>query len=81
MCAVRGGPVMSKNIASYIMGKELKPCVPQDEFLALLTTGDGKEIGQKFGMVFRKMGLELKGLYWCWIYETFWSLSAFKWLW
>ena len=50
--AVRGGPVMSNNIANYIMGKELSPYVPQDEFLALLMTGDGKAIGQKFGMAF-----------------------------
>lgn len=50
--AVRAGPVISKNVVSYIKGDDLDKYVPQREFLALLMTGDGKAIGTKYGISF-----------------------------
>lgn len=50
--AVRAGPVLAKNIAAYIKGEELQEYKPQTEFLALMMTGDGKAVGQKFGIAF-----------------------------
>lgn len=50
--AVRGGPIITRNIAHYIAGEKLEKYVPQTEFLALLMTGDGKAVGTRFGMAF-----------------------------
>lgn len=50
--AVRGGPVITQNIANYLSGKDLIEYVPQPEFLALLMTGDRKAVGTKFGITF-----------------------------
>jgi selenide,water dikinase len=50
--AVRAGPFVSGNIVSYIKKEPLTKYVPQTGFLSLLMTGDGKAIGQKFGIAF-----------------------------
>lgn len=50
--AVRGGPIITKNIAHYLAGEELEPYIPQPEFLALLMTGDKKAVGTRFGFTF-----------------------------
>jgi selenide, water dikinase len=50
--AVRGGPVITNNIAHYLNGEELEKYVPQTEFLALLMTGDRRAVGTKFGFSF-----------------------------
>ena len=48
--AVRAGPFIAQNVASFLKGEPLKPYVPQRTFLSLLMTGDNKAIGTKFGM-------------------------------
>jgi selenide, water dikinase len=50
--AVRGGPVISNNIAHFLKGEKLEKYEPQSEFLALLMTGDKKAVGTKFGFAF-----------------------------
>ena len=50
--AVRAGPIVAGNIVRYIKGEPLDKYVPQKGFLSLLMTGDGKAIGQKFGIAF-----------------------------
>jgi selenide, water dikinase len=53
--AVRAGPFIAQNIASYVAGTNFRPLqkyVPQSSFLALLMTGDGSAIGTKFGIAF-----------------------------
>jgi len=50
--AVRAGPFIAKNLVNSIEGKPLEKYVPQSGFLALLMTGDGKAIGNKFGISF-----------------------------
>lgn len=50
--AVRGGPIITKNIAHYLLGEDLEPYEPQPEFLALLMTGDYKAVGTRFGFTF-----------------------------
>lgn len=50
--AVRAGPILAQNLNAFIKGEELKPYVPQTEFLALMMTGDGKAVGTKFGIAF-----------------------------
>lgn len=48
--AVRAGPFIAQNIIQFMKQEEMKPYVPQREFMALLMTGDEKCIGTKFGM-------------------------------
>lgn len=48
--AVREGPFIAQNIIHYLKQEEMKPYVPQREFLSLMMTGDEKCIGTKFGM-------------------------------
>lgn len=50
--AVRGGPIMAKNVAHYLKNEDLEKYEPQSEFLALLMTGDRKAVGSKFGFSF-----------------------------
>ena len=68
--AVRGGPVISNNIASYLKGEELQKYEPQSEFLALLMTGDRKAVGTKFGMTFDGK--------WVWNLKDFIDVSFMK---
>ena len=42
--AVRMGPFLAKNLAAYLAGTPLASYTPQDTFLALLNTGDGRAI-------------------------------------
>ena len=52
--AVRQGPVLTQNLEAVLEdSKHLKEYVPQTSFLSLLSTGDGRGIGSKYGLVFR----------------------------
>lgn len=68
--AVRGGPIITKNIAHYLMEEDLEPYIPQSEFLALLMTGDRKAVGTKFGMTFDGK--------WVWNMKDFIDVSFMK---
>lgn len=54
--AVRQGAVLAHNLdillSSRAATQPLKPFVPQPCFLSLLSTGDGRGIGSKYGLVF-----------------------------
>jgi len=50
--AVKAGPFISQNIVNYIADKPLVPYVPKSGFLITFMTGDGKAIGEKFGICF-----------------------------
>lgn len=52
--AVREGPVLTSNLSSLLEGKDdLKFFSPQASYLSLLSTGDGRGIGSKYGVVFK----------------------------
>jgi NADH dehydrogenase FAD-containing subunit len=53
--AVRAGKILDSNIRSFLAGSltDLVPYVPQAHFLSLLSLGDGRAIGTKWGMVLR----------------------------
>lgn len=53
--AVREGPILCHNISAILRGREshsMKHFSPQKSFLSLLSTGDGRGIGSKYGLVF-----------------------------
>ena len=57
--AVRAGPILIENLSKMLLSKkgpaqkeELIKYHPQDDFLKLLITGDGKAIGFRFGIPF-----------------------------
>lgn len=51
--AVRQGPVLTHNISVALLNRgTMKTFTPQASFLSLLTTGDGRAIGTKYGIVF-----------------------------
>lgn len=53
--AVREGPVLCHNISTMLEGRgphAMKHFKPQKSFLSLLSTGDGRGIGSKYGLVF-----------------------------
>jgi len=56
--AVRSGPILIENLTKFLNQDEyggsiaLKTYKPQDDFLKLLSTGDGKAIGFRFGRPF-----------------------------
>lgn len=56
--AVRQGPVLWENIQRSLTGEPLQPYAPQDRFLKLLNTGDGRAIGEWKGLSFEGA--------WCW---------------
>ena len=56
--AVRQGPFLWDNLQRYLSGKPLRDYVPQEHFLKLLNTGDGRSVGEY-------MGLSFEGA-WCW---------------
>ncbi len=49
--AVREGPILERNLRSYMHGKALEPYRPQRDFLALWNLGDGTAFGTKRGFV------------------------------
>lgn len=54
--AVREGPVLAHNIAAMLDGRgprAMRRFAPQSSFLSLLSTGDGRGIGSKYGLVFK----------------------------
>lgn len=50
--AVRQGPVLWRNLAATLEGRALEPYRPQESFLRLLNTGDGRAIGEYRGFTF-----------------------------
>jgi len=50
--AVRQGPVLWENIHRHLRDEPLQSFQPQSEFLSLLSTGDGRAIGQYRGFAF-----------------------------
>ncbi|MEP5759901.1 MAG: FAD-dependent oxidoreductase [Litoreibacter sp.] len=50
--AVRQAPILLENIRSYLSGEELKPYVPQSDYLKLVSLGGQRALGEKFGLVF-----------------------------
>ena len=53
--AVRMGPILTHNIGVVLRGEEkrkLRRFTPQNEFLTLLSLGDGTAIGAKYGVAF-----------------------------
>ena len=50
--AVREGPVLANNLIHYVKGEQLEKYTPQTEFLALLSTGDYRAIGTRYGFSF-----------------------------
>jgi pyridine nucleotide-disulfide oxidoreductase family protein len=56
--AVRQGPVLWDNILRTLSGSPLRQYVPQQGFLKLLNTGDGRAIGEWHGLSFEGA--------WCW---------------
>jgi selenide,water dikinase len=49
--AVRAGPVLVRNLRSWLRGRPLTGYRPQRDFLSLLNLGDGTAIGAKWGLV------------------------------
>mmetsp|Transcript_819 Transcript_819/g.856 ORF Transcript_819/g.856 Transcript_819/m.856 type:complete len:390 (-) Transcript_819:90-1259(-) len=47
--SVRQGPIIAENVLRLLKGKTLKKYVPQNDFLALLNTADGRAIATKWG--------------------------------
>lgn len=56
--AVRQGPVLWDNLHRALSGAPLRRYVPQRRFLKLLNTGDGRAIGEWWGLSFEGS--------WCW---------------
>ena len=50
--AVRAGPVLVRNLRSWLRGEPLTEVRPQRDFLSLLNLGDGTAIGGKWGLAF-----------------------------
>jgi selenide,water dikinase len=50
--AVRAGPVLVRNLRSWLRGEPLTEIRPQRDFLSLLNLGDGTAIGGKWGLAF-----------------------------
>jgi selenide,water dikinase len=50
--AVRAGPVLTRNLRSWLRGEPLTEYRPQRDFLSLLNLGDGTAIGGKWGLAF-----------------------------
>lgn len=50
--AVRAGPVLVRNLRSWLRGEPLTEFRPQRDFLSLLNLGDGTAIGGKWGLAF-----------------------------
>lgn len=50
--AVRQGPVLARNLRAAARGRRLLPYHPQQQWLVLLSLGDGRAIGTRNGMVF-----------------------------
>ena len=55
---MRHGPVLWDNILRTLSGSPLRQYVPQQRFLKLLNTGDGRAIGEWHGLSFEGA--------WCW---------------
>ncbi len=51
--AVRQGPVLTRNIRSFLAGHALESYRPQSDFLTLLNLGDGTALGVKKGLSFQ----------------------------
>lgn len=58
--AVRQGPVLWDNIKHLLAGEPLEEFKPQDDFLSLIATGDGRALGQYKGRSF------LNSMAWRW---------------
>jgi len=56
--AVRQGPVLWENIQRMLTGEPLRRYTPQQGFLKLVNTGDGRAIGEWKGLSFEGA--------WCW---------------
>ena len=48
--AVRSGPVLDSNLRASLEGRSLRKFRPQRDFLSLLTLGDGRAFGTKWGL-------------------------------
>jgi selenide,water dikinase len=48
--AVRAGPILIKNLVNYLSMGPLQTYVPQDDFLKLISCGDGTALGFRFGI-------------------------------
>jgi selenide, water dikinase len=48
--AVRQGPILWENLRRLLQGDELKPYVPQQRFLKIMNTGDGRAIAEYRGL-------------------------------
>ncbi len=51
--AVRQGPVLEHNLRARLEGRRLRRYRPQRDFLSLLTLGDGRALGHKWGFAAR----------------------------
>lgn len=51
--AVRSGPVLIENLPYFLESKHLKSYNPQDDFLKLISCGDGSALGFRFGIPLR----------------------------
>jgi len=59
--AVRSGPVLIENLTGFVQKKQLIHYEPQDDFLKLLTCGDGTALGYRFGIpLYGKWVFEMK---------------------
>jgi selenide,water dikinase len=50
--AVRQGPVLARNLRAVAEGRPPEPFMPQRDWLVLLSTGDGRALGTRNGLVF-----------------------------
>jgi selenide,water dikinase len=56
--AVRAGPVLIDNLRAAVTGGPLRPYVPQRDYFALLDLGDGRAVGDKWGVAARGAWLQ-----------------------
>lgn len=50
--AIREGPILAENITDFLANKPLQEFLPQMDCFKIMTTGEGKAIGHKFGKTF-----------------------------
>jgi selenide,water dikinase len=50
--AVRQGPILAANLAADLRGERLQPFVPQERFLVLLSTADGRAIAARGSLAY-----------------------------
>jgi len=59
--AVRQGPVLDTNLRARLCGTQMRPYVPQRDFLRILNLGDGSAIASKWGItVHGSLAMRLK---------------------